>query len=259
MTTKSLKDGAGSAFDADLNLALGEQADAASKSVVLSTGSKALVGGVTETAPASDTASSGLNGRLQRVAQRLTSLIALLPTSLGTKTAANSLAVTLASDGAIGAQADASATSDTGTFSLIALFKRSLGYLSTLATAASSAATANVNLGTEALSKSDGTQLTPKFATISASASGSNSIVAAVTGKKIRVLQFSLIANGTVNAKFRSAAATDKTGLYYLVANSGLAPPFCPLGLFETTSGEALTLDLSAAIAVGGQLVYVEV
>ncbi len=41
------------------------------------------LGGVTETAPANDTASSGLNGRLQRIAQRLTSLIALLPTSLG--------------------------------------------------------------------------------------------------------------------------------------------------------------------------------
>lgn len=40
------------------------------------------VGGVTETAPASDTASSGLNGRLQRIAQRLTSLIALLPAAL---------------------------------------------------------------------------------------------------------------------------------------------------------------------------------
>ena len=39
-------------------------------------------GALTETAPASDTASSGLNGRLQRVAQRLTSLIGLLPTSL---------------------------------------------------------------------------------------------------------------------------------------------------------------------------------
>lgn len=63
-------------------------------------GLEALTGGVTETAPASDTASSGLNGRLQRLAQRITSLIALLPTSLGTKTAANSLAVTLASDDA---------------------------------------------------------------------------------------------------------------------------------------------------------------
>lgn len=42
-----------------------------------------LVGAVTETAPATDTASSGLNGRLQRIAQRLTSIIALLPTALG--------------------------------------------------------------------------------------------------------------------------------------------------------------------------------
>lgn len=35
------------------------------------------IGGLTETAPASDTASSGLNGRLQRLAQRLTTLIGL--------------------------------------------------------------------------------------------------------------------------------------------------------------------------------------
>lgn len=56
------------------------------------------LGGVTETAPASDTASSGLNGRLQRIAQRLTALIALLPTSLGQKAKAGSFAVTLASD-----------------------------------------------------------------------------------------------------------------------------------------------------------------
>lgn len=41
------------------------------------------VGSLTETAPATDTAASGLNGRLQRVAQRLSSLIALLPTALG--------------------------------------------------------------------------------------------------------------------------------------------------------------------------------
>lgn len=36
------------------------------------------IGVLTETAPASDTASSGLNGRLQRIAQRLTSLITAL-------------------------------------------------------------------------------------------------------------------------------------------------------------------------------------
>ncbi len=58
------------------------------------------IGGVTETSPSTDTASSGLNGRLQRIAQRITSLIGLFPTSLGAKTAASSFAVTLATDGA---------------------------------------------------------------------------------------------------------------------------------------------------------------
>ena len=40
------------------------------------------VGALTETAPGTDTASSGVNGRLQRIAQRLTSLIALIPSAL---------------------------------------------------------------------------------------------------------------------------------------------------------------------------------
>jgi len=42
-----------------------------------------LIGAVTEVSPATDTASSGLNGRLQRIAQRLTALIALFPGALG--------------------------------------------------------------------------------------------------------------------------------------------------------------------------------
>jgi hypothetical protein len=41
-----------------------------------------LIGAVTESAPATDTASSGLNGRLQRIAQRVSSLIALIPAAL---------------------------------------------------------------------------------------------------------------------------------------------------------------------------------
>lgn len=56
------------------------------------------LGALNETAPASDTAASGLNGRLQRIAQRITSLLALLPGSLGQKTMAASFAVTIASD-----------------------------------------------------------------------------------------------------------------------------------------------------------------
>lgn len=76
----------------------GSQADSASAPVAFSTEGKAQLGSLTETAPASDTASSGLNGRLQRVAQRLTSMIALLPTALGATTTSGSLAVTLPND-----------------------------------------------------------------------------------------------------------------------------------------------------------------
>lgn len=66
------------------------------------------IGSLTETAPATDTASSGLNGRLQRIAQRLTSLITLLPTALGQTTMSASLPVVLPSDQStvpVGAQA----------------------------------------------------------------------------------------------------------------------------------------------------------
>lgn len=86
-------------------------------------------GGVTETAPATDTASSGLNGRLQRIAQRITSLIALVPTSLGAKTAVNSFAVTLATDDAavttLGAKTDSKSTAtDTTSISMMQVLKQ---------------------------------------------------------------------------------------------------------------------------------------
>lgn len=104
-----------------------------------------------------------------------------------------------------------------------------------------------------------GTVVTPKFAAIAASGSGDNTIVALVSGKKIRVLNYVLVANGTVNVKWKSSTTTDKTGLAYLVANTGVASPHAPTGLFETAAGEALVLNLSAAIAVGGHLSYIEV
>ncbi len=101
--------------------------------------------------------------------------------------------------------------------------------------------------------------LVPKFAVIAASSSGDNAIVAAVPTKKIRVLAYNMVANGAVNAKFQSDA-TDKTGLkYFDAAGAGICAPFNPVGWFETVAGEKLDLNLSGAVAVGGELVYVEV
>jgi hypothetical protein len=116
-----------------------------------------------------------------------------------------------------------------------------------------------VGLGTDTI-YNGATALTPKFATIAASSSGNNTLIAAVTSKKIRVLSLSLMSNGTVNAKFQSGAGgTDLTGLYYTAANTGFVLPFNPVGHFETASNTLLNLNLSAGIAVGGQITYVEV
>lgn len=64
-----------------------QQADSSARQIVSvaprGVNTQDAIGSLTETAPATDTASSAVNGRLQRVAQRLTSLIALLPTALG--------------------------------------------------------------------------------------------------------------------------------------------------------------------------------
>lgn len=105
----------------------------------------------------------------------------------------------------------------------------------------------------------DGTILTPKRAVISASSSGVNALISAVTGKKIRVLSLVLMANAAVNVKFQShTTPTDLTGLFYLAANGGFSVGFSPLGHFETVAGEQLDINLSGAVAVGGCLTYVE-
>lgn len=100
--------------------------------------------------------------------------------------------------------------------------------------------------------------ITPKFGVIACASSGDNAIVAAVAGKRILVLQYNYMANGTVNAKWRSAT-TDISGLAYLIANTGKVVPYSPTGWVKTATGEALNLNLSAAQAVGGELVYAEV
>jgi hypothetical protein len=69
---------------------LGQALAAASVPVVWTAAEEAQIGAVTETAPASDTASSGLNGRLQRVCQNITSLIAALAAGISVRFSARS-------------------------------------------------------------------------------------------------------------------------------------------------------------------------
>ena len=181
------------------------------------------IGSLTETTPASDTASSGLNGRLQRIAQRLTSMIGLLPTALsngffqvsiketitlpssqsGTWTVqpgntANTTAwkvdgsavtqpVSIAddSDSATGAKADSVASTDTGTFSLIALFKLSLTKLTTISTnIATLAGIVASSVASVAIAEKTLTSVTGTI-----SSSGDNTIIAAQgSGVRIKIV-----------------------------------------------------------------------
>lgn len=104
------------------------------------------------------------------------------------------------------------------------------------------------------------TALTPKFAKIDAATSGDNTLVAAVTDKKIRVLQVMLMAAGTVTVRFESGASgTALSGQMELTAQTGFVLPYAPVGWFETASNTLLNLELSGAVSVDGLLVYVEV
>lgn len=105
----------------------------------------------------------------------------------------------------------------------------------------------------------DGTSaVVPKFAVINASANGDNIIVTAVAGKKIRVLSYAFVCNGTVNVKWQSAS-TDISGLMYFIANTGISAGYNPKGHFQTNVNENLEINSSAAVALGGHINYVEV
>jgi hypothetical protein len=104
------------------------------------------------------------------------------------------------------------------------------------------------------------TALTPKFASIDIAANGDTTEVALVAGKKIRVLAYRFQSAGAVAVRFKSGASTSLTGAMSTgAAGGGGGAAFNPIGHFETASGEALVINLSAAVQVSGHLVYVEV
>lgn len=96
-----------------------------------------------------------------------------------------------------------------------------------------------------------------KFAAISASSSGANTLVAAVTGQIIKVISVTAVAAGAVTITFKSGSSPSLSGAIPLAENGG----FSVTGgtdcvLFETASGAALTATLSDAVAVTGFLTY---
>jgi autotransporter translocation and assembly factor TamB len=140
----------------------------------------------------------------------------------------------------------------------IALSNEDKADLAALRAAAELSTPAPVTISTAAIDN-NGVVLTPKYAKIAISASGT--VIAAVASKKIRVLAFTITSNGAVNAKFQtSTGPADLSGLIYMpAAGNGICCNFNPVGWFETGVGDALNINLSAGIAIGGTITYVEV
>ena len=95
---------------------------------------------------------------------------------------------------------------------------------------------------------------------IDVASSGDNTIVAAVTGKIIRVYQVIVVSSGTVTVRWESGAGgTALTGQMTLAANTGFSSGWCPMGHFETAASTLLNLELSGAVSVDGWLIYAEI
>ena len=98
-----------------------------------------------------------------------------------------------------------------------------------------------------------------KRAFIAANNSGDNTIVAAVTGKRIRVLSWDLTIQVTGGWTWKSSTTSNLTGTMAASATFGYSAPFNPFGHFQTVAGELLNLNTSGVINAAGHLTYIEV
>lgn len=98
------------------------------------------------------------------------------------------------------------------------------------------------------------------FANVAASQTDSV-IVAAVAGKKIRVLAWGAVAGATAtNLTFNSKPAGAGVAISQLFANGangGEVYNFNPLGWFETVAGEGLTVTTGAGATTGINVSYI--
>ena len=97
----------------------------------------------------------------------------------------------------------------------------------------------------------------PLYAAISGATSGNNTVVAARTGVKIRVLSYTLVAASAVTVRFESGAdGTALTGVMSIGANGGISTTYNPAGHFETAVSTLLNMELGGAVQVSGHITY---
>ncbi len=204
-------------IDAGIPAALGATTMSAAMPVTIAT-DDARIGIVTETAPASDTASSGLNGRLQRIAQNLTTLNASVNADPNYTQAPGSAAPSRAL--AMGARSGAN---------LVAVSQAN-------ATAAINVSTATT---TQLVALSSGQVIHVTAASVISAGTGNITFVYG-TGSNC----------GT--------GTTSITGAYPLIANAGLSIGSGLGPVFVVPAGNALCVTTSAAVQMSGHVAYTQ-
>ena len=97
-----------------------------------------------------------------------------------------------------------------------------------------------------------------KQAKINATTSGETQVVAAVTGKKLRVISVIFTTSAAISIGWRSASNV-KIDPMSFAQNGGMTEQWRRGHFFETNTGEALNIYLSSNANVRGSLCYVEV
>lgn len=87
-------------------------------------------------------------------------------------------------------------------------------------------------------------------------ASGDQTILTAVSGKKIRVLGYALVTDTASALTWESGGSTAISGVMTFAANGGISAVPSKWGWFSTLDGESLVLNVGTAATVGGHVTY---
>lgn len=103
------------------------------------------------------------------------------------------------------------------------------------------------------------TSVTVQYVPFSTSSSGTTTIVNLSSGKKIYVLRWSVSANGSTNVNLQSHTTTSlATKTCYMTQFKDSGGAWCPGGIMATAASEALDVNNSAAVAISGDVTYVQ-
>ena len=227
-----------------------------------------ILGATNETAPATDTAAAGLNGRLQRVAQRLTSLLALVPTSL---TGGGNFKVAVQESIAVPVTDNSGSLTVDGTVTANQGGTWNIGSIASAVAVTDNNSTLSVDDGAGSLTV-DGTvattqsgtwnvgvsEKTMSIVTGTASTRGDNVLVAA-PGVGVRIVVSSFVMqneSATATTMIMRDGTTSKFRVLGQAQGDGLVMQFPAGREWKLTSNTALNLNLSGANSCGYSVQY---